>query len=327
MNLKTWINENTTAGLIVDLCSASTDTNLLAFHEAGMDEALDITIKSRQGKQIVDSDYEDAPEDGIEAVAAYLVERSRYLGQVLEYFKAEYNPIENYSQHEEETIDTTYAERTDHGTDTKAADTFRHGAHTDQQSFAQYSDTSINPSYTDTVTTGVGGYDVTTHLAKVETQTTPPGDTSTTSVAPFESDTFHNKEQTAVTHTQGSQTVARVAVGGDAGNDKVSYSQKQDTNLHGAHNDELQHGAHTDSFIYPTYDDIAHVGDTQDSFEHITDERTDSVERNLDRSGNIGVQTAAQMMLIDESFWWNFKPLQKMAREIAALLAEGVMVL
>ena len=327
MNLKTWISENTTAGLVEDLCSGSSNENLLAFHEAGMDEALDTTIKSRQGKQIMDADYVETPQDGIEAVEAYLIERSRYLAQVLEYFKAEYNPIENYSQNEHEEISTTYAERTDHGTDTKAEDTFRHGAHTDQQSFTQYSDIQINPSYTDTVTTGVGGYDVTTHLAKVETQTTPPGDTSTTSVAPFESDTFHNKEQTAVTHTQGSQTVARVAVGGDAGNDKVSYSQKQDTNLHGAHNDELQHGAHTDSMIYPTYDDMAHVGGTEDSYEHITDERTDSVERDLDRSGNIGVQTAAQMMQLDESFWWGFKPLQKMAREIAALLVEGVTVL
>lgn len=324
MRLKTWISEYTTDGLVTDICSSFAEGNLALFHESGMDGVLDATLSSRHGRQNMDRDYVDYPEDAIDAVKAYLMERNRYLVQILEYYTSEYNPIENYSQVEHEEVDTTYAERTDHGTDTKAEDTFRHGEHTDQQSFAQYSETQKYPTYTDTFTTGVGGYDVTTHLAKVETQTTPPGDTSTTSVAPFESDTFHNKEQTAVTHTQGSQTVARVAVSGDGGNDKVSYSQKQDTTQHGAHNDELEHGAHVDQFIYPEYSDTAHVGGTEDSYEHITDERTDSVERDLRRSGNIGVQTAAQMLTLDESFWWDFKPMQKLAREIAALIVEGV---
>lgn len=310
MKLKTWITENTTAGLAEDICSASADTNLLAFHEAGMDAALDTVIKSRQGKWEVDSDYVEDPEDAIEAVGAYLIERSRYIGQVLEYFNAEYNPIENYSQHEEESIDTTYADRTDHGTDTKAQDTFKHGAHTDQQTYAQYTDT-------DTVGAN-GGYNVTTHIAKSKTTNTPGTTTTTTEVAPYEDDDYSNREKTTVAQTPGNETYEKLVTGDDGGNDKVSYSARTDTR---------QHGQHTDQLAYAEYSDIAHVGGTIDSYSHTIDGRMDSIDRELDRSGNIGVQTAAQMMTLDEAFWWSFKPLQKMAREIAALLVGGVIAL
>lgn len=310
MKLKTWITENTTAGLVEDICSASLNENLLAFHESGMDAALDTVIKSRQGKWIVDPDYVEDPEDGIEAAEAYLLERNRYLVQILEYFASEYDPIENYSQSEHETIDTTYAERTDHGTDTKAQDTFKHGAHTDQQTF---------PQYTDTTTTGAdGGYNVTTHTAKTKT-TTHPGDvTDTGQNAPFESDTFYNKSKNTRTIGEGWESVERIPAGTDGGDDKISYSARKDT---------VQHGLHTDQYVYPEYSDVAHVGNTIDSYEHITDEHVDGVVRDLSRNGNIGVQTAAQMLTFDEGFWWSFKPLQKLARELAALLTEGVIAL
>ena len=310
MKLKTWIAENTTAGLAEDICSASADANLLAFHEAGLDEALDIVIKSRQGKWTIDPDYEEDPEDAIEAVGAYLVERSRYIGQVLEYYNSEYNPIENYNQHEDESIDTTYATRIDHGTDTKAQDTFKHGAHTDQQIFAQYTDT-------DTVGAN-GGYNVTTHIAKTKT-TSHPGDiTDTKSVSPYEDDTYTNREKNKREQEEGWESIEKIAVSDDGGNDKVSYSARTDTR---------QHGAHTDQLSFAEYSDVAHVGGTVDSYSHTIDGRKDSIERELDRSGNIGVQTAAQMMTLDEAFWWGFKPLRKMAREIAALLVEGVVAL
>lgn len=327
MNLKTWMIENTTDGLVTDICATFTGGVLATVHEKGVDEVIDHVLYSRHGKQIMDEELTEDPEDLTMAVTAYLMERGRYMLQVIAYIESEYNPIENYSQHEEESIDTTYAERTDHGTDTKAEDTFRHGQHIDSQNYAQYSDTQKNPQYTDTMTTGKNGYDVTQHTAKVQTQTTPPGDTSTTSVAPFDDDTFHNKEQTAVSHTAGTQTVERIATGTDSGNDKTSFSQRVDETMHEAHNVEMQHGQHTDQFTYAQYDDIAHVGGTEDSYEHVTDERTDNISRELDRSGNIGVQTAAQMLQLDEAFWWNFRPFQKIAREIAALITEGVTVL
>ena len=324
MKLKQWITENTTNGLVTDICATFQDGYLADFHDAGMDEVLDTTIISRHGRQTIDDEYVDDPTDATDAVAAYLMERSRYLYQILSYYNAEYNPIENYSQTERETIKSEYDEVNQHGTDTKAEDEFQHGQHTDTDVFPTYTDQVINPQYTDTTTLGSGGYDVTQHTAKVQTQTTPPGDTSTVSVAPYESDTWHNKEKTAVSHTQGTETVEKIATGTDNGDDKTSYSQRTDTVQHGQHTDQITKGAHTDQHTYAQYSDIAHVGDTQDSYSHITDEREDNVTRNLTRSGNIGIQTASDMMRGDENFWWNFKPLQKLAREITALLCEGV---
>lgn len=322
--LKKWISDNTTDGLVVDICSAATEEHLSGFHDSGYDAVVDIYLNRLHGKQTVDPDYAEDPAEGIDLIDAYLKERGRYLTQIVAYISAEYNPIENYSQTESETIDTTYGEVNQHGTDTKAQDTFRHGQHTDSDIFPSYTDSVVNPQYTDTVTTGQGGYNITQHTAKVQTQTTPPGDTNTLEVAPFDSDTYHKKEQTTVTHTQGTETVSRVVTGDDGGDDKTTFSQKVDTNQHGAHTDQITKGEHTDQHTYAEYDDIAHVGDTEDSYSHISDERTDSVARDLTRSGNIGVQTAAQMMALDEDFWWKFKPLQKIAREIAALLVEGV---
>ena len=326
MTLKEWLNTYQSTGLVAEICSPdyTTDENMLAFHTAGLDAVVDGILKYMHGKQIMDQDFVDDPNSGYNTISYYIQEKSRYLGQVVAYFESEYNPIENYSQIEHETVKSEFDEVNQHGTDTKAEDTFRHGQHTDSDIYPTYTDSVVNPQYTDTVTTGQGGYDITQHTAKVQTQNTPPGDTSTLKVAPFESDTFHNKEQSSVTHTQGTQTVERIASGSDGGNDKTSFSQKVDTNQHGAHTDQITKGAHTDQHSYSQYDDIAHVGDTQDSYSHITDDREDNVTRDLRRSGNIGVQTAAQMLQLDESFWWNFKPCTKMAREIAALLVEGV---
>lgn len=239
-------------------------------------------------------------------IMSYLILNAPYYKKCLDYIDAEYNPVENYSSVEDETIKTELDEVNNHGSQTKAEDTFRHGAHTDQKTYAQY---------TDTDTEGQGGYDVTTHTAKVKTTSTPGTDTSTLKVAPFESDSFHNKEQTTISHLEGTETVERLTSGNDNGNDKTSFSQKTDTH---------QHGQHTDQEVYPTYDDISHVGDTQDSFENITDEREDNVTRHLTRAGNIGVMTAAQMMKEDKEFWKSFGWLSDMAHDVANLLTEGV---
>lgn len=324
MKLKKWIADNTTDGLVTDICSTFDTGYIAAFHEAGLDEVLDTTIISRHGRRNIEEEYVDDPTEATDAVAAYLMERSRYLYQIVEYYNAEYNPIENYSQVEHETIKSEFDEVNQHGTDTKAQDEYQHGQHTDTDVYPTYTDQVTVPQYTDTDTTGQGGYDITQHIAKTQTQNTPPGNTRTQQVAPFDDDTYHNKEKVTDTPTQGTQTVERIASGSDGGNDKTSFSQKVDTHQHGQHTDQYVKGAHTDQHTFAQYSDIAHVGDTQDSYSHITDDREDNVTRDLTRSGNIGVQTAAQMMMLDEEFWWRFKPLQKLAREIAALLTEGV---
>ena len=326
MTLKEWLNTYQGTGLVAEICSPdyTTDENMLAFHTAGLDAVVDGLLKYLHGKQIMDPDYVEDHNSGYNVVSYYIREKARYLGQVVAYFESEYNPIENYSQIEHETVKSEFDEVNQHGTDTKAQDEYQHGQHTDTDVYPTYTDQVTIPQYTDTVTTGQGGYDITQHTAKVQTQNTPPGNTRTQQVAPYEEDTYHNKEKVTDTPTQGTQTVERIASGSDGGDDKTSFSQKVDTNQHGQHTDQYIKGAHTDQHTFAQYSDIAHVGDTQDSYSHITDDREDNVTRDLTRSGNIGVQTAAQMMTLDEEFWWNFKPCTKMAREIAALLVEGV---
>ena len=315
MNLKTWeetyfSEENE---LLIDgICAYAGEhgnENLKAFYDAGFAFTVDSMLMSIFGKQTVEDEFVGdhyARLDARTMAQSYLFDKERYLAQIVEYFESEYNPIENYSQVEHETVDHTYDDVVQHGSDTKGADSYQHGAHTDKDIYQQI---------TDTYTEGKNGYDVTQHTAKVQTQTTPPGDTSTNEVAPFDDSAFHNKEKTTVTHTQGTQTVERVAVGGDAGEDKTSYSQKVN---------ETISGAHTDQHEKVQYTDIAHVGGATDTYNHYTDAREDSTERNLTRSGNIGVQTAAQMLKLDSDFWQEYSPLKKIARDIAGLLCVGL---
>lgn len=330
MTLKEWLNTYQSDGLVAEICSPqhTSDEYMLAFHTAGLDSVVDGLLNYLHGKKMMDPDYVEDHESGYNMITCYIREKARYLGQVVSYFESEYNPIENYSQTESESIETTHGEQNKHGTDTTGEDKYTHGAHDETYQYEQYSDYNKYPEYTDTITTGDGnGYSVTTHVAKVKT-TTHPGDvTDTNSVAPFESDAFHNKEQNKRQTLEGWESVERIAQGQDQGDDKISYSTRTDKTKHAEHDDEIQHGAHDDVVKHEEYDDTAHVGGREDSFAHTEDEYTDSVERDLSRSGNIGVQTAAQMMQLDESFWWNFKPCTKLAREIAALLTEGVIAI
>lgn len=266
-------------------------------------DAADKVLYTRYGERDLRSD--DSIIINME-ILSYLILHAPYYKKCLAYIDAEYNPVENYSSVEHETIKNEIDEVNNHGTNTKAEDTFKHGAHTDQH---------IHPQYTDTNTEGQGGYDVTVHTAKVKTESTPGTDTSTLKTAPYESSSFHNKEETSVTHTMGTETVERVASGNDSGNDKTSFSQKTDT---------YQHGAHTEQDQFPEYSDINHVGDTEDSFTNITDEREDNTTRHLTRAGNIGVMTAAQMMKEDEEFWRGFGWLVDIAHDVANLLTVGV---
>lgn len=225
-------------------------------------------------------------------IRSYLVTHALYLQKCLGYIDAEYDPVENYSNNEHEEITTEYGERGESGTQTKAQDTYQHGSHTD--TFTEGAD---------------GGYDVTTHTAKVETQTTPPGDTNTTQTAPFESSEFFNQSKTTVSHTQGTETVSRVAVGGDNGNDKVTYSQKKDKQE------------------YQQYNDIAHVGGTEDSWGKTVNEVEDKVTREMTRRGNIGTMTPSEMIRKDYDLFKSFLWIEDMAHDIANILSVGVMAL
>lgn len=222
-------------------------------------------------------------------IVSYLVEHARLYEKCLEYIAAEYNPIENFNGTESETNQNVYGTLNEHGTDTKAQDTYQHGSHTD------------------TFTTG--SHDDTYHIAKVQTQNTPGTDTVTTQTAPYESETFYNKDKSTTSHTAGTETVERIASGDDGGNDKTTYSQRIDTNA------------------YVQYSDIDHVGGTVDAYSHITDSRTDTLTRTLNKHGNLGVATSAQMIAGDYETWQKFGWLSDMAHDIANLLSEGVWAL
>ena len=252
------------------------------------DKYLDIADKllyTRYGERILRSE-----DDTIIAmeVLSYLLMNAHFYEKCLEYIDAEYDPIENYNGIEEETTNLEYDEVYDHGTDTKAQDTFQHGSHTD------------------TYTEGFGGHDVTTHIAKTKTTSTPGTDTDTLKVSPDDIDGFQNKEQHTIGHTQGTETYEKMETGNDGGNDKVEYSQK-------VNKDERQQ-----------YNDIAHVGGTEDSYGHTVDARSDSVTRSLYRHGNLGVTTSAQMIQGDYEVWKYFGWLSDMAHDIANLLSIGV---
>ena len=225
-------------------------------------------------------------------IKPYLFSRAEYFKKCLLYIDAEYNPVENYSGTETEMSQNVYGLTNTYGVDKKAQDTFQHGSHTD------------------TFTEGVdGGWNVTNHIAKTKTTTTPPTDTDTLETAPFETDTFHNKEKRTLSHTQGTETLERMETGSDGGNDKVTYSQKKNK-------DE-----------YQQYQDIAHVGGTEDSFSHTTGEHTDSFSRTFLRHGNIGVLSAGELMTKDSEFWRSFNWLRDAAHDIANLISTGVWAL
>lgn len=315
MNLKTWANNYSAEEhemLIDGICNSAGELgneNLKAFADAGFAFTVDAMLMSIFGKQIIEEEYVGdhyARMDARTMAQEYLFDKERYLAQIVEYFNSEYNPIENYSQVEHETVNSNYGDVVYHGIDQKGEDSYQHGAHTDKDIYQQV---------TDTYTEGKDGYNITQHTAKVQTQTTPPGDTTTTQTSPYEDETYYNKQKNTVTHTQGSQTVERIAVGGDAGDDKTSYTEKVN---------ETISGAHTDKHEKEKYTDTAHLGGATDSFNHYTDAREDSTERKLTRSGNIGVQTAAQMLKLDSDFWQEYSPLKKIARDIAGLLCVGM---
>lgn len=290
MKLKAWITENYENGFIESICSGSVNTYLQRFYTSGYAAVLDTTLLSRQGKQIIEKDFEEDPEDGADAVEAYLLERARYLVQILEYINSEYVAQDNYNQveHEEKTLDAGQRKRTEN---------YDYKQFIDQTTLGARSITNTKGAQTDT-------YDP----KGLKEETVSDKNTTTTSVAPFDSDTFKNKEKVEVEGTQngGGFKTTKTTTAGSGGGASTTYGNRSDSTSETARTNSTQHGAHKDTYDFT---DDAHQ---------------DSEERDLTRSGNIGIRTTAEIFGIDERFWWDFKPMQKLAREIAGILCEGV---
>lgn len=262
-------------GIVDTLCGGTGSEN--AFDELyarGLPEYMDMILTTRHGKKILDPwQLQLMGEDQIPlaefTVKAYLKERERYIAQQLAYFDAEYNPIENYSQIESETIDFDRKKKTRDITNQEKAYNRTRTTQNPQVISEQYTEANIVNTTSQTAST-------------VEQQT-----------APFESSSYFNQNKT--TETPGTVT-----------NTEQPYNRKFKTPQHTI--------TETESLAAPKevtqkVEDAAFV---------------DQDRRELTRSGNIGVQTAAQMLEMDEKFHWHNRWMSKMVLEIVNLICEEV---
>lgn len=257
----------------IDALKTSGEGNIFnTLHDRGLDAVFDQNFITRHGLKRMDPDQlEDFDSSYIYAdvtIRAYLKERERYLMQQIAYFDAEYNPIENYSGIEDETIDRTIGER--HITDTENPYERKHTRLTPEIITEQYAENNI------------------------VNETEQAQSTNTHKVAPFDQDTFHNESQD--TSQPGKVTST-----------EKPYNRKFKT----------PQNTITDTEFLQSAKEV----------ERTEDEYTDGTSRRLVKTGNIGIQTAAQMMALDMDFWEKNLWISKMVQEIANLVClqvEGI---
>ena len=254
----------------IDALKTTGEGNIFnTLQERHLDAVFDQNFITRHGLKRMDPDQlEDFDSSYIYAdvtIRAYLKERERYLMQQIAYFDAEYNPIENYSGIEDETIDRTIGER--HITDTENPYERKHTRLTPEIITEQYAENNII------------------------NETEQAQSTNTHKVAPFDQDTFHNESQD--TSQPGKVTST-----------EKPYNRKFKT----------PQNTITDTEFLQVAKEV----------ERTEDEYTDGTSRRLVKTGNIGIQTAAQMMALDMDFWEKNLWITKMVQEIANLVCVQV---
>ncbi len=276
------------AGADEDISTIFTDCS-----DRGYDEVMDQILVSKYGRRDVSeymlTEITEAFYGKIykNTIKSYLIEKAFYIRQCLAYEKAEYNPIENYSQVEHEDITNSIGARD--FTDTNTENPYSREV---EHEYTQHVKTTQTPQI---ITESYTEADIVTESSQ---QTT----TTETKNAPFESSTYFNKEKTEVTPGKVTDT-------------EKPYNRKTKTPQ-----------------ITVTDTDQAHtITDTEslavskvDTHRHLSQDAEDTTERDLTRSGNIGVQTAAQMMSFDASWWGNHTWLSDIIRGIVNLLCEDV---
>lgn len=257
-----------------------------AFDEYGYDAIIDALLFSKFGeRELLFSDDEIEDDAYKQPIFACLYPKWRYILQALDYLASEYNPIENYSGYEKEETEYDVKQRQ-----------FTKGQQTNTRTEPLDITKHVEDQHTDQVTP-----------AQKTTTTTADKQTTTNKVAPFESSEYFEKEQTTI---EGQQT---------GGASKVQQVTSQQT---------------ADQYTYAqvTHTDTKHFG-MQDGYQisAVDGQRIDTdaahkdkTTRELTRSGNIGVMTAAQMLVQDADFWKNFIWLDDIAHELANLLAVSV---
>lgn len=237
-------------------------------------------------RQILFTDEEVEDAAYKQPIFAYLYPRWRYLAQCIEYLASEYNPIENYAGHEVEDIDYDVKQRR-HTTGQQI------NTHLEPTDVTQY----VEGQHTDQITP-----------AEKTVTTTTDKQTTTNKVAPFESSDFFNKEQTTIEGQQTGGATQSQQVSGQVAADQYNYAQKTNT--------DTKHYGMNDGYT---------ITDTEGQRVDTDDAHKDHTTRTLDRHGNLGVMTAAQMMMYDyDGFWKKFAWLDDIAHELSVLLAESV---
>ena len=257
-----------------------------AFEDYGYSNVVDMLLSSKFGnRQILFTDEEVEDEAYKQPIFAYLYPRWRYLAQCIEYLASEYNPIENYSGTEHEQTEYDVKERR-----------FTKGEQIDTHLEPQDVTQTIEGQQTNQITP-----------AQKTVTTTTDKQTTTNKVAPFDSGDFSNKEQTIV---EGNQA------GGATQTQQISSQQTADQYVNGQKTDTVtSHYGASDG--YTVTDTDGERIDTDAAHKDVT-------TRDLTRHGNLGVMTAAQMMIYDDDFWKKFAWLDDIAHELSVLLAESV---
>lgn len=250
-----------------------------AVTDGGYDEIMESVLADFYGdRQLI---FEDAAVNEAQ-IASYLLTRWVYIRQALEYQDGEYNPIENYSNNEHETTYFNSGEKKetiDKELKEKKIDDFYNIA---DQTAGIAGDKKITREY------NKDGDHV--------TEFTEGQRTDTTSVAPFDSDTFHNSSKTT----------------------KEMGSGAKDTTTDKPYKDVESVGKYKDQHIENARTDQDRI--TKNAFQ-------DSTIRDMTRKGNIGTMTAAQMMIADSDFWRDFDWLKELAHGVANTITRGVWLL
>ena len=236
---------------------------------AAYGETIDVILVTHHGRKEIDDYYlEPWGETNLMyyyAIETYLVERAQWIRQHLAYNEADYDPIENFIAHEEETTTDTIAQHFTHKANTEKAYTRIHTRQNPEVITEQYAE------------------------AEISTETTQLKSTTENYVAPDDSSTYHTDTKTETTP-------------GKVTNTEKPYNRKFKTPQNIVTDTER---LSADKIIE---DDIR-----QDGYE-------DSHSRELDRHGNQGIQTAAQMMALDADFWNKNRWLSQMALDIVNLI-------
>ena len=278
----------TVVGEIVDDANIAENIKevFTAFEDYGYSNVVDMLLISKFGdRQILFTDEEVEDEAYKQPIFAYLYPRWRYIAQCIEYLASEYNPIENYSGTEHEQTEYDIKQR--------------------QFTKGQQANTHLEP--TDVTQTVEGQHTDQITPAQKTVTTTSDKQTTTNKVAPFDSSSFSNREETTVEgqQTGGASQVQQISSQQTA--DQYNYAQKTDT--------VTSHFGASDGYA---------ITDTEGQRVDTDAAHKDVTTRDLTRHGNLGVMTAAQMMIYDTDFWKKFAWLDSIAHELAVLLAESV---